>query len=157
MDEQILKSQLTSLLNGSEVHASLETILGQVNPLNYGIGLESLPYTLWQLLEHLRISQKEILDYMKGLKTPPRKWPSEYWPKDLGPRKKEDWTKSLKNFHKDHEAILKTLQKIALFDQVPHQNEGHIFLREFLLLASHQSYHLGQFVALRRLLNDWHK
>lgn len=154
-EEIFYKETLQSALVGKDVFSSPEKILSHVKEENYGKEVSHLPYTLWQLLEHIRIAQNEILLYMEGKETSPRDWPSEYWPKAKAPKNQKEWEKSLQAFFKDQKKILSLINQSNLLDQIPAQTQGHTFLREFSLIAMHNSYHLGQFVCLRRLLEDW--
>jgi len=153
--EKLFRQTLQAEILGANVFASPQQILSGVKEENYGKEVPKLPYTLWQLLEHLRIAQNEILMYIEGKENAPRKWPSEYWPEEKSPKNKKEWQKSVEAFLKDQKKVIGLIKHSPLLDQIPFQTEGHTFLREFSLIALHNSYHLGQFVALRRLLNDW--
>ena len=152
-----LKKQIQAILDASEVHASAEEIFHNIDLQTLGQSFPSIPYTLWQLFEHISRSQNDILAYISGKDYQALRWPDDSWPKDSAPKNKSEWETNLKQFKKDRQKLLKILndKKIDLFDLVPNQQQGHTYLREFLTVASHTSYHLGQVVNLRRLLKDW--
>jgi hypothetical protein len=123
-----------------------------------GAKLERLPYTAWQLLEHLRLAQWDILDFSRNPNYRERKFPDEYWPKTQAPPDEEAWRKSVAAFRHDLKEMQKLVEnpKTALFAKIP-WGDGQTILREALLVADHNAYHLGQLVMLRRLLGAWGK
>jgi uncharacterized damage-inducible protein DinB len=114
---------------------------------------EGAPHTAWQLLEHLRIAQEDILDFSRNKDYQAKKWPDDYWPKDEAPPSAEAWDESVKQFERD----LKTMEALTndtkhdLLAEIAH-GKGQTLLREALLMADHNSYHLGQLVYLRKTL-----
>jgi len=121
-----------------------------------GLKPEKLPYSAWQLLEHLRIAQWDILEFSRdaGHKSPD--WPGGYWPKDAAPPSKDAWDKSVKQFESDLKEMkeLVTDPKTDLYAKIPH-GDGQTILREALLVADHNAYHIAEIVMLRRLLGCW--
>jgi uncharacterized damage-inducible protein DinB len=115
-----------------------------------------LPYSLWELLEHMRIAQWDILEFSRDAKHASPDWPAGYWPASPGPANAKDWEKSLKEFARDLEAMKKLVAnpKTDIFARIPH-GTGQTILREALLVADHNSYHLGQVLTVRRLLGIW--
>jgi hypothetical protein len=111
------------------------------------------PHTPWQLLEHIRIAQWDILEFSKRAKHKSPKWPDEYWPKEEAPPSGKAWNKSVKQIQADLEAMVKLIgdPKKDLFAAIPH-GDGQTLLREALLIADHNAYHLGQLVMVRRIL-----
>ncbi len=111
---------------------------------------------MWQLVEHLRIAQADILEFCRTAKYKEKKWPDDYWPTPLGPRNAAAWTRSIAAYRRDRKALqrLAANPKIDLFAAIPH-GTGQTYLREILLVADHNAYHIGQIVAVRRLLGIW--
>jgi hypothetical protein len=118
-----------------------------------GVKPEGAPHTPWQLLEHIRIAQWDILEFSKSGKHKSPKWPDEYWPKTAAPPTDKAWDKSVKQVMADLDAICDLVRdpKHDLTAQLPH-GDGQTLLREVLLVADHNSYHLGQLVMVRRIL-----
>jgi uncharacterized damage-inducible protein DinB len=115
------------------------------------------PYSAWQLLEHMRIAQRDILEFSRNPKHVSPEWPEGYWPTKEAPPTKAAWSNSVRAFRSDLRAMQKLVANPAsdLFARIPH-GDGQTLLREALLVADHNSYHLGQLVMLRRLLGAWH-
>jgi len=118
-----------------------------------GVKPEGAPHTPWQLLEHIRIAQWDILEFSKSGKHKSPKWPDEYWPKTAAPPTDKAWDKSVKQVMADLDAICDLVRdpKHDLTAQLPH-GDGQTLLREVLLVADDNSYHLGQLVMVRRIL-----
>jgi hypothetical protein len=116
----------------------------------------NLPYSPWQLVEHLRITQADILDFCRNPKYRERTWPDDYWPSAESPPDSATWDKSVRDFLRDRAALqdLSRDPKVALEARIPH-GEGQTYLREILLVADHTAYHIGELVVVRRLLGAW--
>jgi hypothetical protein len=155
-NDQSLRDHLVELLNSGNAHASFDALIKDLPPKLRGKKPENFPHTAWMLIEHLRIGQWDILEFSRNPKYKPMKWPDDYWPKTEAPPSGEAWEKSVKEFRHD----LKTMQdlvadsKTDLFGKIP-WGEGQTVLREALLLADHNAYHLGQLLDVRRLLGAW--
>ncbi len=123
-----------------------------------GAKLERLPYTAWQLLEHVRLAQWDILDFSHNPDYREKKFPDDYWPKTEAPPNEEAWRKSVAAFRHDLKEMQKLVEnpKTDLFAKIP-WGDGQTILREALLVADHNAYHLGQLVMLRRLLGAWER
>ena len=121
-----------------------------------GVKPPGVPHTAWQLLEHMRIAQSDILEFSRDAKHKSPPWPEGYWPKTEAPPNAASWNNSLRSFRADLKAMAKLVadKKTDLFAKIPH-GTGQTILREALLVADHNSYHLGQMVLLRRLLGTW--
>ncbi len=117
---------------------------------------EGLPYTIWSLIEHLRIAQWDILEFSQDAKHASPEWPRGYWPKSDSPEDDAAWEHSLSRFRSDLKAMERLAKnpKIDLYARIP-RGDGQTILREALLTADHNAYHLGQIVALRRLIGAW--
>lgn len=156
MDDSILREHLKKLLNGREAHVDWSSALKGFPEGLIGEKPVGLPHSAWELLEHTRITQWDILEFSRNPEHVSPEWPSGYWPKTPIPPRAPGWDKSVKAFHQDLEAMvhLVTDPETDLAAPIPH-GSGQTVLREALLVADHNSYHLGQFVLLRRLLGLW--
>jgi hypothetical protein len=115
-----------------------------------------LPYSPWQLLEHLRISQEDILEFCRNPAYKERRWPEDYWPDDPRPPAPNAWKESVAAFRRDREALKQMAvdPKLDVLAPVP-AGQGQTYLREFFLVADHTAYHLGELVVVRRALGAW--
>jgi hypothetical protein len=155
-DDSALREQLIELLHAGHAHAPFDTVVRGFPVEMAGVRPANAPHSAWELLEHLRISQNDILRFSQSGEHVSPKWPEGYWPSTPGPHKKEQWDESVRAFRDDlaeFEAILRDPEK-DLFRKLP-WGDGQTLLREALLLADHNSHHLGQMILLRRLLGAW--
>lgn len=156
MDQnQALRDHLKKLLGWEDTHVSFDSAVKGVSPEIRGRQPEGYPHSLWQLVEHIRICQRDILDFSLDPSYRELKW-EEYWPETVGPPTEDAWEKSIAGFQADLERIkeLAMDKSIDLFAAIPH-GTGQTYLRELLLVADHNAYHVGQLVAVRRLLDNW--
>ncbi|MEO5996413.1 MAG: DinB family protein [Chitinophagaceae bacterium] len=155
-NEAILKHQLVEVITKGNAHASFEEVVEDIPLKDLGAKLGNLPYSIWQLVEHIRITQKDILEFSRNPQHVSPEWPDEYWPEKPGPANEQEWLQSLEQIKKDRKAFIDLLNDPAadLYTQYAH-GEGQNLLREALLIADHTSYHMGEIIVLRRLLNDW--
>ena len=116
-----------------------------------------LPYSAWQLLEHIRITLADLLDFSTNSEYKERAWPDSYWSKETAPTSPQAWDQSVKAVHADLEAFQSLIQNPAsnLYSTLPWGAENQTLLREVLLAADHTSYHTGELIVLRRLLGVW--
>jgi hypothetical protein len=151
-----LREQLVYLLKGGGAHVHFMDALDGFPPGKYGTFADALPHTGWQLLEHARLAQWDILEFSRTPKHVSPPFPSGYWPKTPAPANDEAWDESVAAFQRDLQEMVHLVQdpRTDLFAKIPH-GEGQTILREALLLADHNSYHLGQLVDLRRALGAW--
>jgi hypothetical protein len=156
VNDEALREHLISLLSGGNAHLDLDAALNGVPQKLRGIRPEGAPHSLWELLEHMRIAQWDILEFSRDAKHIPPGWPQGYWPKSSFPENGTAWDKSLKSFRDDLDGMKKLVSNPGtdLFMRIPH-GSGQTILREALLVADHNAYHLGQFVLVRRLLGNW--
>ena len=148
-----LRQHVVNLLTKAEAHVDLaSTLKGFPRDLR-GRKPEGSPHTPWQLLEHIRIAQWDILEFSKNAKHKSPQWPDEYWPQNAAPPSATAWSKSVKQTLADLKAMCALVRdpKRDLFARIPH-GDGQTLLREALLLADHNAYHLGELVILRRIL-----
>lgn len=151
--DKVLREQLVALLKGGQAHMNPRDILQGVPPESRGHRPEGVAHTPWQQLEHLRIAQWDILEFSRNPKHKSPKWPDGYWPETDTPPNEAAWDESVAAFHSDNEAMQALVSDPSkdLFAPFAH-GKGQTLLREALLVADHNAYHLGQFVQLRRLL-----
>jgi DinB superfamily len=151
-----LRAQLAALLDWEDAHGAYESAVEGLPPALRGRTPPGLPYSPWQLVEHLRITQHDILDFCRNPAYEEMSWPAEYWPAGAAPPSDRAWNESLQAFRRDREHLkaLATDPSIDLLARIPH-GTGQTYLRELLLVADHNSYHVGQLIAVRRLLGAW--
>jgi hypothetical protein len=151
-----LRQHLLDLLRGRNAHADFDTTVADLPSRQRGVKPPGAPHTAWQLLEHMRLAQSDILEFSRDAKHKSPAWPQGYWPKTEAPPSAASWNNSLRSFRADLKAMAKLIadKKTDLFAPIPH-GTGQTILREALLIADHNSYHLGQMVLLRRLLGTW--
>jgi hypothetical protein len=156
VNDKELREYLTKVLTWGEAHVDWKQALAGLDPAHRGARPAGSPYSAWELLEHARISQEDILDFSTNPKYRAREWPASYWPNSPAPPNDAAWEKSVKEFAKGTEQMVKLLKdpRTDLFAKIPH-GTGQTMLRQALLLADHNAYHLGEFVLARRLLGAW--
>jgi uncharacterized damage-inducible protein DinB len=154
--DQSLREHLLYLLNGGGAHTKFEDVVTDLPAGLQGKKVANLPYTAWTLLEHIRIAQWDILDFSRNPKYKAMEWPKDYWPATEAPPKADAWNKSIKAFKKDMKEMQSLVAdpKTDLYKKIP-WGDRQTILREALLIADHNAYHLGQMVTLRRLLGAW--
>jgi len=155
-DDSSLRQHLVTLLSGGSAHASFDQAVAGLPVALRGKRARGLPFTPWRLLEHLRIAQWDILEFSRDAKHVSPDWPAGYWPKGDAPPSAKAWNHSVAKFRLDLAAMqaLVSDPTTDLFARIPH-GDGQTILREALLVADHNSYHVGQLVLLRRLLGAW--
>jgi hypothetical protein len=154
--EQSLRQHLLDLLHGGNAHATFDDAVKDFPSALRGKKPDALPHSPWMLLEHLRIAQHDILEFSRNPDHVSPPWPAGYWPTSEEPPNAEAWNKSVRQFREDLKAMeeLVANPKTDLFAKIP-WGDSQTILREALLLADHNAYHLGQFVDLRRVLGAW--
>jgi hypothetical protein len=154
--DKVIKKQLITLLNGGDAHATLEDALHGLPLKLRGVKPDGLPYSIWQLVDHIRIAQWDILKFSTNPDHQSPKWPDEYWPKNAAPEDEDEWSAAVDLIASDKAKFIELLEDENLNIFEPFQTEnGQTLLREALLIADHTSYHVGQIILIRRLLNDW--
>lgn len=154
--DQALREHLVALLKGGGAHVHFMDALDGFPEAKRGSFVEGLPHTGWQLVEHVRIAQWDILEFSRNPKHVSPGFPEGYWPKTPGPMDGAAWETSVEGFQHDLQEMIKLVNnpKTDLCAAIPH-GDGQTILREALLLADHNAYHLGQLVDLRRALGTW--
>jgi uncharacterized damage-inducible protein DinB len=155
-DHKALRAQLVKLLDFNEAHVPFDRAVKGIPPRLRGKRPAGAEHSLWQLVEHLRIAQADILEFCLSRKYKGKKWPDDYWPTQPAPRNAAAWTRALASYRRDRKAFQRftAMTKLDLLEKIPH-GTGQTYLREILLVADHNAYHIGQIVALRRLLGIW--
>ena len=154
--DDVVRKQLLALLGGGNAHIGFDRVVTEFPLERINSRLPNIPYSAWELLEHLRIAQWDILEFIRNPDHVSPKWPEGYWPENEGPSDDSTWTKSVEQFQED---LLEMQSLVAnpdtdLFEKIPH-GKGQNILREALLLADHNAYHVGQLVLLRKIMGAW--
>ena len=154
--DQSLRKHLLELLAGGSAHAKFEDVVKGLPARLRGVKPAEFPHTAWMLLEHLRLAQWDILEFSRNPKHVSPPWPSGYWPKTEAPPNAAAWNKSVQQFRRDLKAMQSLIanRKSDLFARIP-WGDSQTILREALLVADHNAYHLGQLLDVRRLLGAW--
>jgi hypothetical protein len=152
----VLRQHLLELLKGGHAHAKFDDAIKNLPPKLRGARPENFPHSPWMLVEHIRIAQWDILEFSRNAKHKSPKWPEGYWPKTAAPPSAEAWNESIEQVHRDSKAIEDLVKdpNADLFAKIP-GGDGHTILREVLLAADHNAYHIAQIVDVRRLLKAW--
>lgn len=155
-NDKQLRLQLVKLLRGGQAFKTRDEILQDISLEEAGSKAAHLPYTVWQLLEHLRIAQRDILEFSRNPQHQSPDWPDGYWPQQTAPANKAALYNTLHAIAADLEEMVNLIQDPTndLFNPFAHGN-GQNLLREAMLVAEHNAYHLGEIVVVRRLLGEW--
>ncbi len=155
-NNQPLREHLVKLLTAGQAHASLDSAVKDFPPEQRGVKPEGIPYSAWQILEHIRIAQWDILEFSRNRDHVSPKWPDGYWPESETPPDDEAWEKSIALIHSDVEQTTQLVLDAETDLYAPIEwGDGQTILREAMLIADHNSYHVGQLVLMRRLLGSW--
>jgi DinB superfamily len=156
-DDAVLREQLVAFLNGGQAHAKFSDAVAHFPANRISERPEGLPYSAWQLVEHIRIALHDLLEFVTNSEYVEMEWPGNYWPKDAAPGKDQSWDEALKAIQAD----LKSFEALVhspdsnLYATIPWGKNGETLLREVLLAADHTSYHVGELILLRRVLGIW--
>ncbi|HXG93110.1 MAG TPA: DinB family protein [Blastocatellia bacterium] len=156
MDDSALRENLVELLRGGHAHVAASQALKDINPQIRNARAAQHLNSIWEELEHMRIAQEDILRYTLDEEWESPDFPSGYWPAQVESVSDEMWNATVEKFFSDLEELIALAQdkSIDLTAKIPH-GEGRTYLREILLAADHNAYHLGQIVQARKLLSDW--
>jgi uncharacterized damage-inducible protein DinB len=154
--DRALREQLRDVLSWRDAHVGFDAAVDGIPSSLRGTAPKGLPYSPWQLLEHMRLTQHDILDFCRNPNYAELRWPQDYWPISPAPSNEAAWEESVAAFRQDREALRRLAEdgNIDLFARIPH-GSGQTYLRELLLVADHTAYHVGQLVVVRRCLNAW--
>lgn len=156
MSDSVLRESLVELLRGGHAYVKAEKALAAVKPeLRNARTAEGL-HSVWEELGHIRIAQEDILRYTLDPSWKSPKWPDGYWPAATKTVTDEAWSASVEGFLADREKVIALVEdsSVDLTSRIPH-GEGRTYLRQVLLIADHNAYHLGQIVQTRKALGDW--
>ena len=153
-EEDVLRKTLLESLDGRNAHLTFKSTVKDFPPEYYNEKVDGIEYSCWGLIEHMRIAQSDILDFINNPEYKEREWPASYWPTKAAD--KESWGKSIQQFLADENKIREYLTNdtVNLFDPIPHAPQYNIY-REILILLNHNSYHTGQLLMLRKALGLW--
>jgi len=156
VQDPALREHLVYLLAGGGAHVHFDEALARFPASRCGVKPSGAPYSAWQLLEHMRLAQWDILEFSRNAAHVSPEWPAGYWPQSSAPPTARAWSQSVRAFRADLEAMIALVKNRStdLFARIPH-GDGQTVLREALLVADHNAYHLGQLVLLRKLLKSW--
>jgi len=149
-----LIAELANLLQGGGAHVSFKDALKGLPAEMRGVVTNDLPYSIWQIVEHIRIAQWDMLEFSKDGAHESPKWPDGYWVKEPAPPSDAAWRKSVKQIESDLEEFVSLMEKADLYAKIPH-GSGQTILREALQIADHNAYHTADIVVIRRLLGVW--
>jgi len=155
-DDALLREQLGRLLAWEDAHVGFDTAVDGISAELRGQRPSNLPYSPWQLVEHLRVTQRDILEFCRNPNYQELKWPDDYWPPSAAPPSPAAWDESIRQFRQDRKALqqLAADRQVDLAARIPH-GDGQTYLRELVLAADHAAYHIGELVVVRRLLGIW--
>jgi len=151
---KILIDELTKLLLGGNAHVSLQDALKGLRPELQGVKPDHLPFSAWQLVEHIRIAQWDMLQFCKDANHKSPKWPDDYWPRESAPKDESAWNGSLSQINSDLDEFIELMEHSDIYQKLQH-GDGQTILLEALQIADHNAYHIGEIVAIRRFLGDW--
>ena len=154
--DTVVVDTLVGALTKGQAHVTLDAALKGLPPDLRGVKPKEMPYSIWQLVEHIRITQWDILEFSMNPEHQSPKWPDDYWPKEASPESGKVWNDCLKKIEEDRDAFTALLQKPGADLYTPFAyGDGQNLLREAILLIDHTSYHTGEIIAVRRMLGAW--
>ncbi|WP_420151341.1 DinB family protein [Spirosoma sp.] len=154
--DTILRQQLIDLLTSTNAHQPFDAAINDLPAELRHVKPKGVPYSIWQLVDHIRIVQWDILEFSRDASHQSPPWPSGYWPQEAGPADETEWQQALTQIRRDRDAFITLLNdpQRDLYEPFEH-GEGQNLLREALLIADHTAYHIGEIIIIRRLLNAW--
>jgi hypothetical protein len=155
-NDALLRQHVVKLLTGGDAHADFDRAVKDLPAALRGKRPKGAQYSAWELLEHMRLAQWDILEFSRNPEHKSPKWPEGYWPSKPAPPNEKAWPKSVRQFRSDLKEMcdLVSDERTDLFAPIPH-GDGQTILREALLTADHNAYHVGQLILVRRLLGAW--
>lgn len=153
-----LRKQLLEYLQGGYAHKTLDEAVRDFPIKHFNSKPENVPYTFWQLLEHIRIAQRDILVFINDTNYKYMDWPKDYWPEPDVKADRQMWDKTIMGYETYLNSIIKLVKnpKTDLLAHIPH-GEGQTVLRETLLVIDHSAYHTGEFILMRRIMGIWNE
>lgn len=153
-EHKVLIDEIVHLLQGGNAHADLKKAIDGLPSNLRGVKVDKLPYTIWQLVEHIRIAQWDMLEFSKDGNHESPNWPDDYWPKELAPKDDATWDNSIEQIDNDLEELIELVKSEDIYKKIPH-GDGQTILREALQAADHNAYHVAEIIVIRRLLGAW--
>ncbi len=155
-DDSIVREQLLALLRGGNAHMTFESAVSDFPEEHLNTPPPSVPYTPWHLLEHLRIAQWDILEFIRDPNHKSPNWPEGYWPERDEKADPSKWDETVQAFRRDLQALQEIVEdpQTELYAPIPHAPDYTIF-REILVVADHNAYHIGEFAILRQVMSTW--
>ena len=155
-DTTALRDHLVRALDWEEARVGFDRTVEGLPPDLQGARPPGFEHSAWQLLEHLRLAQEDILDFCVNERYEhTRAWPDDYWPRDPAPPDAHAWANSVEAFRRDREAMMRLAREVDLTATVPTGKQNQTYLRAVLLVIDHTAYHVGQLVSLRKALGAW--
>jgi uncharacterized damage-inducible protein DinB len=156
MNEEKWRATIGSSLDWEQAHASIDSAVKGLSAELRGKRPDNFPHSVWELVEHIRLAQRDLLDFMTVPTYQELEWPADYWSKEVAPPSEDAWKESLTAIRRDRNALseLATGLDRDLTEKIP-RGTGQTYLRTLLVAIDHTSYHVGQIVAVRRLLGAW--
>lgn len=154
--EKTIRSLLLEQLEGRNAHVDFNQAVQGLTYKQVGIRVEDVPHTIWELIEHIRIAQDDILEFCKNADYKALDWPNDYWPEKSKPDSQEQFEASVQSVQKGIEEMRKQIRdpRTDLLQPFSH-GDGQTLFREAMLIVDHNAYHIGQIVLIRRLLGSW--
>jgi len=151
-----LIEELIELIEKGNAHVSFKDAVADLPPAMRTVTPENLPYSIWQLVEHMRIAQKDIVDFSTSDKSESLAWPDDYWVEPVEKVSDEDWNNALQAIEADQQRFQALLEdeNNDIYAPLP-WGTGQSILREAMLIADHNAYHTAEIVIIRRLLKSW--
>ncbi len=156
MNEKVFRENLINVLTKEQAHLSLKSVLKSLKAENRNKKPSPDFHSVWQLLEHIRITQEDIVQYILNPDWKSPEWPEGYWSKENGEISDEEWNSSISKFDDDLQKLVDIIkdENIDLTSVIPH-TKNHTYLREILIVIDHNSHHTGQIIAVRKMIGDW--
>jgi uncharacterized damage-inducible protein DinB len=151
-----LRDQLAHYLDWNDAHVGFDEVVTGIPVRLRGAVPAGFVHSVWQVVEHMRLAQADILEFSRNARYKAKTWPDDYWPKAPAPRRSRDWTESIAAYRVDRRALQRLAKnpRVDLLATIPH-GSGQTYLRELLLVADHNAHHLGQIIDIRRALGIW--
>ncbi|MGO8949685.1 MAG: DinB family protein [Ktedonobacterales bacterium] len=158
VEDQVVRSEVLHLLKGGNAHMTFEEAVKQFPVDRINSKFPNGTYTSWHLLEHIRLAQRDILDFIVHPDYQEKEWPRDFWPPQNQEASEQDWQQTIASFEADAQALQSLAGDLGvdLYAPIPH-GSGQTILRELLLVADHNAYHIGEFAIARQMMGTWDK
>lgn len=156
MNEKVFRENLINALTKEQAHISLKSALKNLKPENRNKKPSADVHSVWELLEHIRIAQEDIVQYILNPDWISPEWPKFYWPKEKAKISDDEWNNSISKLYNDLQKLVDIIkdEKTDLTSVIPH-TKNHTYLREILIVIDHNSHHAGQIISTRKMIGDW--